>query len=181
MVGRGLGLGIAQEAALKLKEACGLHAEAFSSAELRHGPVALVGRGFPVFAFAQGDETRADVESLARELAGVGASVLLAGVASPRGARAADDPHASRDRAAAPDPELLPVRQRARQIARPRSGPAASPAESDRDGLMAIALINGRVLGDDGILEGRTVLLDGGRIVDVVSGVDARCSRAAAP
>jgi glutamine---fructose-6-phosphate transaminase (isomerizing) len=83
VVGRGLGLGIAQEAALKLKEACGLHAEGFSSAELRHGPVALVGRGFPVLAFAQGDETRADVEALARELAGLGARVLLAGSQVP--------------------------------------------------------------------------------------------------
>ncbi|HWN06391.1 MAG TPA: SIS domain-containing protein [Steroidobacteraceae bacterium] len=83
VVGRGLGLGVAQEAALKLKEACGLHAEAFSSAELRHGPVALVGRGFPVLAFTQGDETRADVESLARELAGLGARVLLAGSQTP--------------------------------------------------------------------------------------------------
>jgi glutamine---fructose-6-phosphate transaminase (isomerizing) len=83
VVGRGLGLGIAQEAALKLKEACGLHAEAFSSAELRHGPVALVDRGFPVLAFTQGDETRADVESLARELAGLGARVLLAGSQTP--------------------------------------------------------------------------------------------------
>ena len=79
VVGRGLGLGIAQEAALKLKETCGLHAEAFSSAELRHGPVALVGQGFPVLAFAQHDETRADVEALASELNGVGARVLLAG------------------------------------------------------------------------------------------------------
>ena len=83
VVGRGLCLGIAQEAALKLKEACGLHAEAFSSAELRHGPVALVNRGFPVLAFAQADETRTDVESLARELAGVGARVLLAGSQVP--------------------------------------------------------------------------------------------------
>ena len=83
VVGRGLGLGIAQEAALKLKEACGLHAEGFSAAELRHGPVALVGRGFPVLAFAQGDETRPDVEALARELAGVGARVLLAGSEVP--------------------------------------------------------------------------------------------------
>ena len=83
VIGRGLGLGIAQEAALKLKEACGLHAEAFSSAELRHGPVALVGRGFPVLAFAQGDETRPDIESLAQELAGVGARVLLAGSQVP--------------------------------------------------------------------------------------------------
>jgi glucosamine--fructose-6-phosphate aminotransferase (isomerizing) len=83
VIGRGLGLGIAQEAALKLKETCGLHAEAFSSAELRHGPVALVGRGFPVLAFAQADETRPDVDSLARELVGVGARVLLAGSQVP--------------------------------------------------------------------------------------------------
>ena len=45
MIGRGLGLGIAQEAALKLKETCGLHAEAFSGAEVRHGPLALVRPG----------------------------------------------------------------------------------------------------------------------------------------
>jgi glutamine---fructose-6-phosphate transaminase (isomerizing) len=83
VVGRGLGLGIAQEAALKLKEVCGLHAEGFSAAELRHGPVALVDRGFPVLAFTQADETRPDVESLARELAGVGARVLLAGSQVP--------------------------------------------------------------------------------------------------
>ena len=91
MVGRGLGLGIAQEAALKLKETCGLHAEAFSAAELRHGPMALVGRGFPVLAFAQHDETRPDVEALAGELAGVGASVLLAGSRGAGRARAAGD------------------------------------------------------------------------------------------
>ena len=79
VVGRGLGLGIAQEAALKFKETCGLHAEAFSSAELRHGPIALAKRGFPVLAFAQQDEARGDVEALAGELAGLGARVLLAG------------------------------------------------------------------------------------------------------
>ena len=43
---------------------------------------------------------------------------------------------------------------------------------------MAVALVNGRVLGDDGILEGRAVLLEGGRIVDVVCVDDPRCSRA---
>ena len=79
VVGRGLGLGIAQEAAHKFKETCGLHAEAFSSAELRHGPIALAKRGFPVLAFAQQDEARGDVEALAGELAGLGARVLLAG------------------------------------------------------------------------------------------------------
>jgi glucosamine--fructose-6-phosphate aminotransferase (isomerizing) len=83
VVARGLGLGVAQEAALKLKETCGLHAEAFSSAELRHGPLALVGRGFPVLALAQHDEALADVEALAAELAGVGADVLIAGSEVP--------------------------------------------------------------------------------------------------
>ena len=63
-----------------------MHAEAFSSAELRHGPLALVDRGFPVLAFAQHDETCADVEALAGALAGMGAEVLLAG-SEARGAR----------------------------------------------------------------------------------------------
>jgi glucosamine--fructose-6-phosphate aminotransferase (isomerizing) len=83
VIGRGLGLGIAQEAALKLKETCGLHAEAFSAAELRHGPMALVRTGFPIFAFLQNDETREGVEALARELSAVGADVMVAGTEVP--------------------------------------------------------------------------------------------------
>ena len=79
VVGRGLGLGVAQEAALKLKETCGLHAEAFSAAEVRHGPMALVGEGFPVLLLAQNDETREGTEALASELAERGALVMLAG------------------------------------------------------------------------------------------------------
>ncbi len=58
VVGRGLGLGAAQEVALKCKETCGLHAEAFSSAELRHGPYALLGPGFPALLLAQRDATQ---------------------------------------------------------------------------------------------------------------------------
>ena len=46
VIGRGLGLGIAREAALKFKETCGMHAEAFSAAELRHGPSHWCGRVF---------------------------------------------------------------------------------------------------------------------------------------
>ena len=40
VIGRGTGQAIAQEAALKFKETCGLHAEAFSAAEVLHGPMA---------------------------------------------------------------------------------------------------------------------------------------------
>ena len=47
VVGRGLGLGIAAESALKLKETSALHAEALSAAELRHGPRAVIEPGFP--------------------------------------------------------------------------------------------------------------------------------------
>ncbi|HZD52833.1 MAG TPA: SIS domain-containing protein [Woeseiaceae bacterium] len=80
VVARGLGLGVAQEAALKLKETCGQHAEAFSSAELRHGPVAIVRRGFPVLALAQGDGTIEDMRRLLAELVMHGADVLSSGI-----------------------------------------------------------------------------------------------------
>jgi glucosamine--fructose-6-phosphate aminotransferase (isomerizing) len=79
VVARGFGLAVAQEAALKFKETCGLHAEAFSSAEVRHGPMALVREDFPVLMFSQDDETRSGIEQLAGEFAARGARVLLAG------------------------------------------------------------------------------------------------------
>ncbi|HEV2284995.1 MAG TPA: SIS domain-containing protein [Steroidobacteraceae bacterium] len=79
VIGRGLGLGIAQEAALKFKETCGLHAEALSAAELRHGPMALVRAHFPLLVFTQNDESRPGVLQLAGELAAQGADVLVAG------------------------------------------------------------------------------------------------------
>jgi glucosamine--fructose-6-phosphate aminotransferase (isomerizing) len=85
VVARGFGLGVAQEAALKLKETCGLHAEAFSSAEVKHGPMALVRAGFPVLMFTQDDDTRSGIAELAGEFASRGARVLLAG-AQARGA-----------------------------------------------------------------------------------------------
>lgn len=52
VIGRGLGLAIAQEAALKLKETSGIQAEAFSSAEVRHGPMELIDRDYPLLVFA---------------------------------------------------------------------------------------------------------------------------------
>ena len=79
VIGRGFGLGIAQEAALKLKETCALHAEAFSSAEVKHGPMTLVRDGFPVLLFSQNDETRGGMHKLASEFATRGARVLAAG------------------------------------------------------------------------------------------------------
>jgi glucosamine--fructose-6-phosphate aminotransferase (isomerizing) len=79
VVARGLGYGVAQEAALKFKETCALHAEAFSSAEVRHGPMTLVGPGFPVLALLQNDEAAKGVEAAISAFASQGAQVIQAG------------------------------------------------------------------------------------------------------
>ncbi|MEO6800022.1 MAG: SIS domain-containing protein [Rhodanobacter sp.] len=78
VVGRGFGLGIALEAALKFKETCGLHAEAFSAAEVKHGPMALVGPDFPVLCLAQDDDTLDSTLAVARDFRDRGAQVFVA-------------------------------------------------------------------------------------------------------
>jgi glucosamine--fructose-6-phosphate aminotransferase (isomerizing) len=74
-LGRGTGLGAALEIALKLKETCRLHAEAFSTAEVLHGPLALVDRGFPVLVVGQDDDSAATTRSVVARLIELGASV----------------------------------------------------------------------------------------------------------
>ncbi|XKE47523.1 SIS domain-containing protein [Halomonas organivorans] len=78
MVGRGAGLAVAQEAALKFKETCAIQAEPFSGAEVRHGPMALVGPGYPVLVFAPPGAEQAGLLELADWLENAGARVLLA-------------------------------------------------------------------------------------------------------
>jgi glutamine---fructose-6-phosphate transaminase (isomerizing) len=86
VVGRGLGLSAAQEIALKLKETCGLHAEAFSAAEVQHGPMVLVDQGFPVLFFVQNDGTREGTLDVARKFQARGAKVWIAGEREGAGA-----------------------------------------------------------------------------------------------
>lgn len=78
VLGRGYGYGAAQEAALKFKETCGLHAEPFSTAEVKHGPMALVGADFPVLLFAQEDETLPGTLEVVREFRTRGVRVWTA-------------------------------------------------------------------------------------------------------
>jgi len=87
VVGRGPTLAVAREAALKLKETCELHAEAFSAAEFQHGPMALVARGYPILAFGPADESAAGVAELAAKLRHKGARVLIAEVGRPQQGR----------------------------------------------------------------------------------------------
>jgi glucosamine--fructose-6-phosphate aminotransferase (isomerizing) len=77
VLGRGPSLALASEAALKFKETCAMHAEAYSAAEVMHGPLALVGPGFPVLALAARDASQASMVEACDGLAGKGASVFM--------------------------------------------------------------------------------------------------------
>jgi glutamine---fructose-6-phosphate transaminase (isomerizing) len=83
VIGRGLTFGVANEAALKLKETSALHAEAYSAAEVRHGPMAIVGANFPVLMLQPEDPTKASFPQLSAEFAARGAKVFAAGDALP--------------------------------------------------------------------------------------------------
>lgn len=78
VIGRGFAHGVAQEMALKMKETCALHAESFSSAEVRHGPMAIVHSDFPVLALATSDKAGLSTREIAETLRARGARMLLA-------------------------------------------------------------------------------------------------------
>jgi glucosamine--fructose-6-phosphate aminotransferase (isomerizing) len=80
VLGRGPTLAIANEAALKFKETCGIHAEAYSAAEVIHGPARIVEHHFPVLALAARDAAEASVAEVAERLAGQGARVFITSV-----------------------------------------------------------------------------------------------------
>ena len=101
VLGRGTGLAIAMEAALKLKETCGIQAEAFSGAEVQHGPMALVTQDYPILVFAPRGPAQAGLLAVAEEMRGRGARVLLV---APEGTAGCDLPLAK-----APSEELDPV------------------------------------------------------------------------
>ncbi|WP_180937635.1 SIS domain-containing protein [Herbaspirillum seropedicae] len=78
VVGRGIGFPLALETALKCKETCAIQAEAFSGAEIKHGPMALIEEGYPLLMFAIRGPSQAGMLALAAEMRVRGAKVLLA-------------------------------------------------------------------------------------------------------
>ena len=78
VIGRGTGHAIAMEAALKFKETCGIQAEAFSGAEVKHGPMALIDEGYPLLIFAPRGPAQPGLMTLADEMRMRGARILLA-------------------------------------------------------------------------------------------------------
>jgi glutamine---fructose-6-phosphate transaminase (isomerizing) len=86
-IGRGPTLAIASEAALKLKETCGLHAEAFSGSEFLHGPVSLVSKGFPILMFMPSDKAAVALKRLEADLRRKGAAMFATGRGTGRAGR----------------------------------------------------------------------------------------------
>lgn len=78
VVGRGISFPVALESALKFKETSALQAEAFSGAEIKHGPMALIDEGYPLLIYATRGPAQASLVQLATEMRGRGARVLLA-------------------------------------------------------------------------------------------------------
>jgi glucosamine--fructose-6-phosphate aminotransferase (isomerizing) len=89
VIGRGTGLPVAMEAALKFKEVCGIQAAAYSGAEVQHGPMALVGEGFPMLILAPRGPAQAGLLELAAQMRARGAPVLLAAPPGTPGAELA--------------------------------------------------------------------------------------------
>jgi glucosamine--fructose-6-phosphate aminotransferase (isomerizing) len=92
VIARGTGLPVAMEAALKFKEVCGIQAEAYSAAEVQHGPMALVEPGFPMLVFAPRGPAHEGLLLLAAQMRERGACVLLA---APPGTPGCDLPLAA--------------------------------------------------------------------------------------
>ena len=77
VLGRGYNYATAFEVALKLKELTYVVAEPYSSADFRHGPVAIVERGFPAIVVAPQGVVYPDMLALARELAARKAELIV--------------------------------------------------------------------------------------------------------
>ncbi len=76
VLGRGPALAVAGEMALKCKETAAIHAEAVSSAEIRHGPRAALAPGMPVLCVDPADACSRDTRSVAEELERAGCPVF---------------------------------------------------------------------------------------------------------
>ena len=76
VIGRGYNYGTAFEVALKLRELTYTSASPYSSADFRHGPIAIIGKGYPVVLIAPSGRVRDDLHALALDLQTLGAQII---------------------------------------------------------------------------------------------------------
>ncbi|WP_261664991.1 SIS domain-containing protein [Deinococcus sp. Marseille-Q6407] len=82
VLSRGLHFGVGEEAALKLKETSGLHAEAYSAAEFSHGPKRLIAEGVPLLGLTSQDAAATTTAEAYQALRGDGADLRTLGSAA---------------------------------------------------------------------------------------------------
>ena len=80
-LGRGMGVPVAMEGALKLKEISYIHAEAYPAGEMKHGPIALITDQVPVVVVATQGRTYEKVVSNIQEVRARGAQVIAVATA----------------------------------------------------------------------------------------------------
>jgi glucosamine--fructose-6-phosphate aminotransferase (isomerizing) len=126
VIGRGPALPVAAEAALKLKETAMLHAEAFSGAEVMHGPLQVLKPGFPVIAFRQADASADAMTAAVARLRGAKGHVFVADTApdGPDGLPVAATGHGALD----PLSALLSFYGLAETVARTRGHAPDAPS-----------------------------------------------------
>jgi len=105
VVGRGPALPVAREIALKLKEVCGIHAEATSAAEILHGPISIASPLLPAIVLAGDRYARPTVEAAVSRLRAAGSAVVLV----TTGSKSAEKGNGIVAIPQAPDPLLEPV------------------------------------------------------------------------
>jgi glucosamine--fructose-6-phosphate aminotransferase (isomerizing) len=80
-LGRGMGVPVAMEGALKLKEISYIHAEAYAAGEMKHGPIALITEGMPIVVIATQGPTYEKLVSNIQEVRARGAVVVAVATA----------------------------------------------------------------------------------------------------
>ncbi|QJC87116.1 glutamine--fructose-6-phosphate transaminase (isomerizing) [Bacillus inaquosorum] len=76
-IGRGLDYFVCVEGALKLKEISYIQAEGFAGGELKHGTIALIEQGTPVFALATQEHVNLSIRGNVKEVAARGANTCI--------------------------------------------------------------------------------------------------------
>ncbi len=174
ILGRGPSFAIANEAALKFKETCGVHAEAYSAAEVMHGPLALVTPGFPGAGACRPRPLRTfDGRNRrgAPRQAGGGVhhqrSHQECGAAALRGHR----PPAYRSAGA--DRLFLRLRRGFRPPSRPQSGRTAEPEEGDRNPMSELTAFSGARIFDGEAWHDNAALIAVGDTVETIASAAA--------
>jgi glucosamine--fructose-6-phosphate aminotransferase (isomerizing) len=76
IIGRSLNYPMALESAIKIQEVSYIHAEGFAGGELKHGPIALIGKGTPCIALVANDEVKKDIISNSMEIKSRGGYII---------------------------------------------------------------------------------------------------------